>query len=37
MFADVASSRMTPEAALDMYAAQVNEIFARWRARRKVA
>jgi len=37
MFADVASSRMTPEAALDMYSAQVNEIFARWRARRKVA
>ena len=37
MFADVASSRMSPEAALDMYSAQVNEIFARWRARRKVA
>jgi multiple sugar transport system substrate-binding protein len=36
MFADVASGRMTAEAALDMYAAQVESIYAKWRARRKV-
>lgn len=36
MFADVASGRMTAEAALDMYAAQVDSIYAKWRARRKV-
>jgi len=37
MFADVASGRMSAEAALDMYSAQVNEIFAKWRALKKVA
>ena len=36
MFADVASGRRTPEAALDLYAAQVDDIYAKWRARRKV-
>jgi len=37
MFADVASSRLSAEAALDQYSAQVNEIYAKWRARKKVA
>jgi multiple sugar transport system substrate-binding protein len=36
MFADVASGQSTPEAALDMYSGQVNEIFAKWRALKKV-
>lgn len=36
MFADAASGRLTPEAALDMYAAQSSAIFAKWRAQRKV-
>jgi multiple sugar transport system substrate-binding protein len=36
MFADVASGRRTPEAALDLYSAQVDAIYAKWRARRKV-
>lgn len=36
MFADTASGRLTPEAALDMYAAQSAAIFAKWRAQRKV-
>ena len=36
MFADAASGRLTPEAALDLYAGQSKEIFDKWRARRKV-
>jgi multiple sugar transport system substrate-binding protein len=36
MFADAASGRLTPEAALDMYAAQSSAIFDKWRAQRKV-
>jgi multiple sugar transport system substrate-binding protein len=36
MFADVSSGRIAPEAALDMYAGQVDAIFAKWRARKKV-
>ena len=36
MFADAASGRLTPEAALDLYAAQVNDIFAKWRGLKKV-
>lgn len=36
MFADAASGRLTPEAALDLYAAQSAAIFDKWRARRKV-
>jgi multiple sugar transport system substrate-binding protein len=36
MFADAASGRLTPEAALDLYAAQSSAIFDKWRARRKV-
>jgi multiple sugar transport system substrate-binding protein len=36
MFADAASGRLTPEAALDLYSAQSKEIFDKWRARRKV-
>jgi len=36
MFADAASGRLTPEAALDLYAGQVNDIFGKWRALKKV-
>jgi multiple sugar transport system substrate-binding protein len=36
MFADAASGRLSPEAALDMYAAQSSAIFDKWRAQRKV-
>lgn len=36
MFADVATAKLTPEAALDMYSKQVDEIFAKWRAMKKV-
>lgn len=36
MFADAASGRMTPEAALDMYAGQVDRIYDKWRAQKKV-
>ena len=36
MFADTASGRMTPEAALDLYSNQVNQIFAKWRGLKKV-
>ena len=36
MFADAASGRLTPEASLDMYAAQSRAIFDKWRAQRKV-
>jgi multiple sugar transport system substrate-binding protein len=36
MFADAASGRLTPEASLDMYAAQSRTIFDKWRAQRKV-
>lgn len=36
MFADAASGRLTPEAALDLYAGQVNDIFAKWRSLKKV-
>ena len=36
MFADAASGRLTPEAALDLYAGQVNEIFGKWRSLKKV-
>jgi multiple sugar transport system substrate-binding protein len=36
MFADVASGRMTAEAALDMYAAQVGTVFAKWQGLKKV-
>jgi len=36
MFADAASGRLTPEAALDLYAGQVNDTFGKWRALKKV-
>jgi hypothetical protein len=36
MFADAASGRLSPEAALDLYAGQVNEIYKKWQAKRKV-
>jgi multiple sugar transport system substrate-binding protein len=36
MFADAASGRLTPEAALDLYAGQSNKIFEKWRALKKV-
>lgn len=36
MFADTASGRLTPEAALDMYAGESNKIFDKWRALKKV-
>lgn len=36
MFADAASGRLTPEAALDMYAGQSIKIFDKWRALKKV-
>ena len=36
MFADAASGRLTPEAALDLYAGQSNKIFDKWRALKKV-
>lgn len=36
MFADAASGRMTPEAALDMYAGQFDAIYAKWRDLKKV-
>ena len=36
MFADAASGRLTPEASLDLYAGQVDEIYAKWRKLRKV-
>ena len=36
MFADAASGRLTPEASLDLYSGQVNEIFAKWRSMKKV-
>ena len=36
MFADAASGRLTPEAALDLYSGQTAKIFDKWRARRKV-
>jgi multiple sugar transport system substrate-binding protein len=36
MFADTASGRLSPEAALDLYAAQAATIHAKWRERGKV-
>lgn len=36
MFADAASGRLTPEAALDLYSAQSTQIFNKWRAQKKV-
>ena len=36
MFADTASGRLSPEAALDLYAAQAAAIHAKWRERGKV-
>ena len=36
MFADVASGKLQPEAAMDMYAGEVTRIFDKWRAQRKV-
>ena len=36
MFADAASGRLAPEAALDLYSGQVNDIFAKWRSLKKV-
>lgn len=36
MFADASSGRLTPEAALDLYSGQVDEIYAKWRKLRKV-
>jgi len=36
MFADAASGRLSPQAALDLYAAQSIQIFDKWRARRMV-
>ena len=36
MFADAASGRLTPEAALDLYSGQVNDIFGKWRSLKKV-
>ena len=36
MFADAASGRLSPEAALDLYAGQVGDIYAKWRTLKKV-
>lgn len=36
MFADAASGRMSPEAAMDQYAEKSRQIFQTWRARKKV-
>lgn len=36
MFADAASGRLSPEAAMNLYSNQANQIFAKWRAQRKV-
>jgi multiple sugar transport system substrate-binding protein len=36
MFADAASGRLTPEAALDLYSGQATQIFNKWRGRKKV-
>jgi multiple sugar transport system substrate-binding protein len=36
MFADAASGRLTPEAALDTYAAQIDSIYRKWRELKKV-
>ncbi len=36
MFADAASGRLTPEAALDMYAGEAQRIYDKWRAKGKV-
>lgn len=36
MFADVASSKLSPEEALDLYAGRVTAIFDKWRAKGKV-
>ena len=36
MFADAASGRLTPEAALDLYSEQATQIFKKWRAQKKV-
>lgn len=36
MFADVASGKLQPEAALDMYAGEVSRVFDKWRGRGKV-
>jgi hypothetical protein len=36
MFADAASGRLSPEASLDLYSGQVNEIYKKWQTRRKV-
>lgn len=36
MFADAASGRLTPEAALDMYAGEAKRIYDKWRAKGKV-
>ena len=36
MFADAASGRLSPEAAMDLYAAEVNDIYRQWQSRRKV-
>jgi multiple sugar transport system substrate-binding protein len=36
MFADAASGRLTPEAALDTYSAQIDSIYRKWRELKKV-
>jgi multiple sugar transport system substrate-binding protein len=36
MFADVATGRLTPEASMDQYSAQVTEIYKKWQSLRKV-
>jgi len=36
MFADVATGRLTPEASMDQYSAQVAEIYKKWQSLRKV-
>ena len=36
MFADVASGKLSAEAAVDMYSAQIGRIYDKWRALKKV-
>ena len=36
MFADAASGRLTPQASLDLYAAQVDQVFGKWKDKGKV-
>jgi hypothetical protein len=36
MFADVATGRLSPQASMDQYSAQVTEIYKKWQLLRKV-